>query len=193
MKTIHTTLNTTEFGLPVKFHFIKCGRLRHRSRDVICSHLHLDSVKLVHPVQHVASQDHTYVVLRGLKDTVCQCTVCNYKLNLDIKTFTCHLHLCCQGTTQTCHLWHWSACACVFHLPYLHWQEASAATETDLCRPSDHPDSLVDAAPRGHRLRTSLEPRSGEETWPRKLDVEKIEGRSTWLRVGPYPVSCIPG
>lgn len=129
----------------------------------------------------------------------------NYKLNLCIKTFTSiwsRLHLCCRGITRTCLRCLWPVGVGGFRLLCL---QVSAATGTGLCRPSDPPDSLADAAPRGHRLWTSLGSRSGEKTW-KKREIRPIDEKYEtcwfdlgWLLfgcvhgVGPYPVGCIPG
>lgn len=136
------------------------------------------------------------------------------QLQIYVKIFTCiwnHLHLYCRGTTQTCLRCLRPVCVCVFHLP-CPW--VSAVTETGMCRPSDHPDSLGGAAPRGHCLWTSSGSQSGEKMWKRGMQPNKerdYKGAQvcsgfglrgvyrTWVnmdvfyRVGPHPVSCIPG
>ena len=89
----------------------------------------------------------------------------NHKLNLNIKLpIRSHLHLYCRGTSQTC-LFLWFVCVCVSRHPC--WG-VSAATEPETCRPSDHPDSSVRAAPRGPCHRTSPGPQSGERMWEKK-------------------------
>lgn len=130
--------------LPVQLHSIEGGRLGHGCGDGACFHLILHTVELVHAIQDVVPQGHAYVVLVGLQDAGC----------VSAKTILAgnhwhivrHSRLCCRGTAQTCLLCFWSVCACVFHLPCL---GASAATAPWMCRPSDHPDSWEDAAPRG--------------------------------------------
>lgn len=143
--------------LPVQLHSIKGGRLGHGGGDGTCLHLILLAVELVHTVQDVVPQDHAYVVLVGLQDAggVSAKTILAGNHSHIVR----HSRLCCRGTARTCFLCFWSVCVCVFHLPCL---GASAATGPWMCRPSDHPDSWEDAAPRDHCLWTSLGSRSGE-------------------------------
>ena len=152
-----------EFSLPVQIHSVELGRLGRRLGDVTSFHLVLDSVELVHTVQHVFPQDHANVVLSGLQRhrLFIWCAITNFHQNVHTHTGS-HLHLCCRGTTRTCRLFLWSVCVCVFRLPCL---QVAAATVIKPCRPSDPPYSLAQTAPRNHRLWISSGSQSGGGGW----------------------------